>query len=381
MDFSLSEEYRAIADLAQQIFRDKITDEYHLNIEKSGTKSTRGFDKELWQVLAESGLQGLALKEQWGGSELGMEELCAVFEAQGEVLAPVPLLPSVMAALVIQQFGSEELCGRVLPAFAAGENHLSFSFEDLARGELSQLPVATQQGDGWQLNGQVYNVAYAEGAAAIVVAARAESGDLVLVNVTADGQGVERVAQEGTNHEPRDVLKFSNATVAAADVLAAGEQAAEAIEWALQRIYTSMAALQTGISQEALKRTAEYLGDRKQFGRPLASFQALTHRAADGYIDIEALRTTVWQSAWRLSQGLDCTAQARSAKWWATETGHRVAQSAQHMHGGIGADLEYPIHRYFLWSKQNEFTLGGANQQLAELGALLANNENLGVSV
>ncbi len=144
------------------------------------------------------------------------------------------------------------------------------------------------------------------------------------------------------------------------------------MSWLEERAQVGLAALQLGIAEEALRRTAAYTSQRKQFGKPIGSFQGVSLRAADAYIDVEALRSTLWQAIWRLEEGLPATAQVAAAKWWACRGGQRVVHSAQHLHGGIGADLDYPIHRYFLWARQVELTLGGAAPQLARIGAQLA---------
>jgi 3-oxocholest-4-en-26-oyl-CoA dehydrogenase beta subunit len=118
--------------------------------------------------------------------------------------------------------------------------------------------------------------------------------------------------------------------------------------------------------------TAEYAKERVQFGRPVGSFQAVTQRIADAYIDVEGVRLTLWQAAWRMAEGLDCDAELATAKFWAAEAGHRVAHTAVHVHGGVGIDVDYPLHRYFVAAKRHEFALGTATEQLRRLGALLA---------
>ena len=124
--------------------------------------------------------------------------------------------------------------------------------------------------------------------------------------------------------------------------------------------------------EEALRLTAEYTKTRKQFDQPIAMFQAVGHRAANAYIDTEGIRLTTWQACWRLAEGLPAEAAVAVAKFWAAEAGQRVVHAAQHLHGGVGVDREYPLHRYFLWAKQLELTLGGATRQLLRLGKLLA---------
>ena len=109
-----------------------------------------------------------------------------------------------------------------------------------------------------------------------------------------------------------------------------------------------------------------------QFGRPIGSFQAVAQRLADAYIDVEAVRLTMWQAAWRLAAGLPAETEVATAKFWAADAGHRVAHAAVHVHGGVGIDIDHPLHRYFVAAKRAEFELGGATAQLRRIGAALA---------
>ncbi len=142
--------------------------------------------------------------------------------------------------------------------------------------------------------------------------------------------------------------------------------------WVRERALVALAALQVGVCASALRQTAAYVGEREQFGRPIGTFQAVAHRAADAYNDVQAMRMTMLAAAWKLDAGLDATADVHVAKWWAAEGGHRVVHAAQHLHGGIGSDIEYPIHRHFLWGKQLAVMLGGGSEQLAALADVVA---------
>jgi alkylation response protein AidB-like acyl-CoA dehydrogenase len=134
----------------------------------------------------------------------------------------------------------------------------------------------------------------------------------------------------------------------------------------------ALCALGVGVAERALELTASYVSQRQQFGRPLGSFQAVQQRAADAYIDVEVMRQTMWQAAWRLAEGLEASREVAIAKFWAAEGGHRVTATAQHLHGGMGVDVDYPLHRYTLWSKWIELSFGGAAHQLARMGEALA---------
>ena len=150
------------------------------------------------------------------------------------------------------------------------------------------------------------------------------------------------------------------------------EAGRSALDFMVTSSTIALGALQVGVCEAALTQTAAYLNGRHQFGRPLSTFQGTMLRAADAAIDIEAMRVTWQNAAWRFDTGRDAADAARVAKWQASERGQRTVAATQHLHGGMGADVTYPIHRYFLWGKQIELLLGGASLQLSKLGASIA---------
>jgi 3-oxocholest-4-en-26-oyl-CoA dehydrogenase beta subunit len=182
---------------------------------------------------------------------------------------------------------------------------------------------------------------------------------------------VERAAT--TNREIHPHLHLDGVEVATESLLAGGDPArgTEVISFLLARARTGLCALQVGVTEAAVAQTAEYLNTREQFGRPLSTFQGTMLRAADAAIDTEAIRVTMWQAAWRLDHGLDAELAVGVASWFAAEAGQRAVHATQHLHGGMGADISYPIHRYFLWGKQIELLLGSPSGQLAKLGGQL----------
>jgi alkylation response protein AidB-like acyl-CoA dehydrogenase len=146
------------------------------------------------------------------------------------------------------------------------------------------------------------------------------------------------------------------------------------VAWIELRATAALCALAVGVCSEALRLTAEYTKTRKQFDQPIATFQAVAQRAADAFIDTEAVRLTALQAAWRIDAGLPAEAAVAAAKYWAALGGSRVVRAAQHLHGGVGVDREYALHRYYVYARQLELTLGGATQQLRRLGRLIAND-------
>ncbi|HWC39142.1 MAG TPA: acyl-CoA dehydrogenase family protein [Acidimicrobiales bacterium] len=369
MDFTLSEEQQAIADLAAQIFEDQATPERVKEVEGGADRIDRG----LWAKLAEANLLGIALPEDAGGSGYGIVELCLVLEQQGRRVAPVPLLPTlVMGALPIAQLGTTEQRARWLPGVATGEVVLTAALAEVASGTLGPGVAATPDGSAWRLDGAAVSVPAAHLAARVLVPARRPGGDLGVYLVDPGASGVARQAAQTTDRGVAAHLTFTNTPIPPEDVLGGDDVGDDTIGWILDRAMVGLCALQVGVAEEALRMAAEYTSARHQFGRPLATFQGAALKAADAYIDTEAMRATMWQAAWRMSQGMDATDAVAVAKWWAADAGHRVVHTTQHLHGGLGADVDYPIHRYFLWGKQIEVTLGGASQQLARLGREIA---------
>jgi len=368
VDFSLSSEQEAVRDLARKIFSERCSDERTQQLERSG----EWYDSELWAELVKTNLAGLALPEDVGGSGFGMLELALVLQETGRYLAPVPLFASqVLGGLPLARFGNEAQRRRWLVPAAAEGVVLSAALVEAGSADPSR-PRVTARRDGarWRLDGVKECVPAGTLAALLLVPAQTPDGVGVFL-VEAGGPGVRLEPQRATNREPQARLELAGAQVAADAVLGDPRGGAEIVGWLLDHALVGLCAIQLGVAEEALRRTAEYTRTRKQFGRPIASFQGVTLRAADAYIDLEAMRATLQQAAWRVAAGVPASAEVAAAKWWACRGGQRVVHTAQHLHGGIGADVDYPIHRFFLWSKYLDVTLGGASRQLARLGALL----------
>ena len=370
MDFALTEEQEATRDLAHQILTDRETHEHLKEIEAGGD----GFDRETWAELAKAGLLGIALPEGAGGSGLGFVALCRLFEEIGRTVAPVPVLPTVvLGALPIAQFGTDAQKQQYLPAVVAGDTVLTAALVETGSDALHPTTTARADGDGWRVDGVKTCVPAGLVADRVLVpAAAGDDGTIVVLIVDPSASGVTRERQDTTSGIPQARLELDGVHVAASDVLGDPGSGAAIVEWIVERATAAMCSIATGVCEQALKMTAEYTKTREQFERPIATFQAVGQRAADAYIDTEAIRLTALQAAWRLEEGLPATAEVAVAKFWAADGGQRVVHAAQHLHGGIGVDRDYPLHRYFLWAKELELTLGGATPQLLKLGEILA---------
>jgi acyl-CoA dehydrogenase len=369
MDFSFTDTQDELAALTRRILDDLATDEALRRIEQGPDR----FDRRLWQALADAGVLGVALPESVGGGGAGVLEQARVLVELGRAVAPVPMLASVaMAAAAVAEFGSEQQRTQWAAPAAAGDKVLTAAVVEDG-GAASDAPAtrAERTGDGWLLTGAKTTVPAGMVADAALVPAATDDGVAVLV-VPLDSPGLTRERQQVVDGDSEALLTFEQTPVADDRLLGTTEDGAATVGWLVRRGVLGLCALQLGTVERALEMTADYAKERVQFGRAVGSFQAVSQRLADAYIDVEGVRLTLWQAAWRLAEGLDCDAELATAKFWAAEAGHRVAHTAVHVHGGVGIDLDYPLHRYFVAAKRHEFALGAATEQLRRLGALLA---------
>jgi acyl-CoA dehydrogenase len=233
------------------------------------------------------------------------------------------------------------------------------------------MTTATRDGTGWILNGTKTNVPAGPAAETILVPATTDEGVTVFLVEPSD-DGVTVAPQEVTNKQIDGQVQLDAVKLGDERVLGDVGAGADIVAWILRRAVVATCAHQLGVCERAVELTAEYSKQRVQFERPIATFQAVGQRLADAYIDAEGIRLTLWQAAWRLSEDLPCDTEIDTAKFWASDAGHRIAHTAVHIHGGVGIDLDYPLHRYFIAAKHNEFTLGTATDHLRRIGATLA---------
>jgi hypothetical protein len=371
VDFAFSEEQESIRELARSILEGEATIDRVKERERTGD----WFDRALWKALADANLLGIALPEDAGGMDMGFAELCVLLEEIGRVVAPVPAWAAlVLGALPVAEFGTPSQKAEWLPKLASGDAILTAALRDAASADVAAPATrARADGEGFALEGDKRAVPFAPSAARILVPAALETGRKAVFLVAPDAPGVTLEARPTSSGEPLFELSLSGVRVGADDALGGPEAEGGAIAaWTLDRALVGLAALQVGVSDKAIEITAGYTREREQFGVPIGSFQAVQHRLADAFIDLEAMRWTTWRAVWSLAAGLPAARQARVAKFWAAEAGSRIANACIHLHGGLGSDVDYPIHRYFIWSKAIELALGGAGPQLVRLGSDMA---------
>lgn len=361
MDFSTTEAANDLGGLVRTITESVCTPEHQRELDGLEQR----FDRDLWRKLIDADALSTTAPEALGGGGFGVLEEVAVLVALGRQLSAVPYLESVvLGAGAVAAFGSDHLQQDWATPAIAGEKVLTVALE----GEMGQGPVRAQRdGSGNLLTGSRTLVPFGPVADAFLVPAETDGGVKVFL-VAAGDSGVTVNPLDTTGRGSVGHLELSGVEVDAARVV--GD--ADVLAWLSLRHGLGRAASQLGVLERALELTAAYAREREQFERPIGSFQAVSQRLADGYIDVKGLRMTLTQAAWRVSEGLPADIDVASAAFWAAEAGHRVAHTAVHVHGGVGIDTDHPIHRYFLAAKQTEFAVGGATGQLLRIGRELA---------
>jgi alkylation response protein AidB-like acyl-CoA dehydrogenase len=333
MDFGLTDDQREIQRTARDLLGERAKPERVREHAEAGTT-----DGELWRELSELGWPGIALGEEHGGQGLGRIELSILCEELGRALAPVPFLPSVLAATLIDHAGSPEQRERWLPGLASGET----------KGALGSA---------------------SEGTAELVIGAP-EAGVIVLVDEEGGGRVLDPGEAEVTSVASIDSTRSAGRVSGADD---AGEALTGDVQAGIDRALVAISSELVGVCDRALEMTVAYVKERKQFGVPVGSYQAVSHRCAQMLLETEMARSTAAFAAWaadaepgRLAEG------AAMAKAAAADAGRGVTASAIQAHGGIGFTWEADVHWLYKRAQMDAALLGGAKRHRARLAAILA---------
>lgn len=397
MDFTYTEEQQAAAEAARAVFSGVAPDAVPSPALVPGAVA-EDIDRPLWAGLAAGDLLSLTLSPEHGGAGLDLIALCLVLRESAKVLARVPLLETCAVAMALQRYGDQALAAELLPGIGRGELVLTAGANGRTGHDPAELGVTARLDDaaneaagddghgdgagdgagvggseaGWVLDGVQSAVPWAQAADWIAVPAHTGDGRAVVALVRRGHDGLTIAEQVSTSGELFGEVRLDAVRIARRELI----DAAGAWEWLHALLTTGTCALALGLGEAVLAMTSEYTGKREQFGFPVATFQSVAVQAADRYIDLRAMEVTLWQAAWRIATGgsgaLPPAGDVAVAKIWASDGVRRVVQTAQHLHGGFGADTDYPLHRFHAWAKQIELSLGPAAAHEEALGDLLA---------
>jgi alkylation response protein AidB-like acyl-CoA dehydrogenase len=367
MALVLTEEQSMLRDSARGLISDKapISHLRHLRDSKDAT----GFSRELWKSFADMGFSGLLIPEEFGGSGLGCVEAGVVMEEIGRTLMPSPFLSTaVLAATALMRGGSAAQRSEHLPKISAGSLIAALAVDEGSKHRpLNTELKAIRSGNGFRLTGSKALVVDGHVADLLIVAARTagaagESGGitLFLVDPKAKGIATERTIMVDAHNAAR--IEFDNVEVNADHVLGEVDQGYALLEAVLDVGRGAVASEMVGLSEEVFSRTVTYLKERKQFGKAIGEFQALQHRAAQLYIDIEITRAAVLKAQQALDGNPDKAAAAVAvAKARAGTTATRAVQEGVQMHGGMGMTDQFDIGFFMKRARVCEELFGDSN--------------------
>ena len=367
MALVLSEEQSMLRDSARGLISDKapVSHLRHLRDSKDAT----GFSRELWKSFAEMGFAGLLVPEQFGGSGLGCVEAGIVMEEIGRTLMPSPFLSTaVLAVSALSRGGSAAQKSEHLPKISAGQLLAALAVDEGTKHRPLQTKLqAVRSGNGFKLNGSKAFVVDGHVADLLIVAARTagSAGErngltLFLVDPRSKGIATERTIMVDSHNAAR--IDFENVEVNADHVLGEVDQGFALLDGVLNIGRVAVASELVGLSEEVFGRTVSYLKERKQFGKAIGEFQALQHRAAQLYIDIEITRAAVLKAHQTLDVHFANAASAGAvAKARAGTTAARAVQEGVQMHGGMGMTDQFDIGFFMKRARVCEELFGDAN--------------------
>ncbi|HVV40626.1 MAG TPA: acyl-CoA dehydrogenase family protein [Nitrobacter sp.] len=367
MPLLLTEEQSMLRDSARGLISDKAPVAHLRKLRDS--KDPTGFSPDLWATFAEMGFCGLLVPEQFGGSGLGCVEAGIVMEEIGRTLMPSPFLATaVVAASALSRGGSDAQKSEHLPKIAAGKLLAALAVDEGAKHRPAHTAMqAARSGNGFKLSGAKALVVDGHAAGLLIVAARTAGSPggrdgltLFLVDPKARGLAIERTIMVDAHNAAR--ITFDNVEVDADQVLGEVDGGVALLENVLDIGRGAVASEMVGLSEEVFGRTVAYLKDRKQFGKAIGEFQALQHRAAQLYIDIEITRAAVLKALQALDADVDkATSAVAVAKARAGTTATRAVQEGVQMHGGMGMTDQFDIGLFMKRARVCEELFGDAN--------------------
>lgn len=368
MDFSYTDEQQMLASAAADLF-DKA---YDPESRRAVVDTELGWSRDVWAQCADMGLLGLPLPEEDGGMGAGPIEVMAVMNEVGRRLVPEPILDvAVVAGGLIARQGSAQQRKELLSGITSGESVIVLAHhEPGSRWPVRRVAtVARRDEGGWCLSGVKNPVAHGDCAETAIVSAALPDGGTGLFLVQADADGVQR-----TGYRTQDGLRAGQWRLDDAGAVPLGEptDAIGSVGDAEVRAQAALAAEAVGAMDEALRLTSEYLRTRKQFGVPLSTFQALTQRAADVYVQVELARSMSMYASMSLADGDTDPLIASRVQLQVAAAARKVGQEAIQLHGGIGMTDEYPVGHYTSRLLAIEHTLGAREEHMRVLTGALA---------
>jgi alkylation response protein AidB-like acyl-CoA dehydrogenase len=362
MKLTLTEEQEMLKKTARDFLTAKCTKSFVKQMEESET----GYSKELWQEMAELGWMGLAFPEKYGGGDLSFLDLAVLLEEMGRACLPGPFFSTVvLGGLSILHLGSEEQKQEYLPKISRGRKILALALTEPGyhNYDASSMKIEAAHHNGsYIISGTKLFVADAHIADYLLCVARTKpQKEITVFLVDAKNPMIEYTVLKTIAGDKQCEVIFNQIPVSEANILRQQNQGWDAVQKIIQRAAVGKCCEMVGNIQRVLEMTVDYAKERKQFDRPIGSFQAIQHYCADMATDVDSARFCTYRAAWMLSEGLPCIKEVAIAKEWIGEASQRIFALAHQIHGAIGATIEHDLHYYTRRAKAAELAFGDAN--------------------
>ena len=376
MALVLNEEQQSLKDIAKE-FLQKNAPVTHFR-EIRDTENELGYDQDLWKQMVDLGWSGILVPEEYGGFDFGMVGMGSIFEEMGKMLTPSPLFSTgVLGASLIAFGGNDKQKQTYLPQIVDGSITTALALEEGNRhSPLSISTEAKKNGENYSITGDKTFVIDGHSSKLLIVAARTSGSQkdssgitLFLIDPNADGVEVNKTSMVDSRNSSNITLK--KVTASKDDILGEESNGAAILEEVLDRAQIAISAEMLGNASQAFDITLEYLKERKQFGAVIGSFQALQHRAAEMYSELELTKSSVIAACVAADEkSNDLRRMASLAKFKAGETNHLVTNEAVQMHGGVGVTDEYDVGLYLKRARVTEQIFGNSEYHLDRYATL-----------
>ncbi len=376
MALILNEEQQSLKDIAKE-FLQKNAPVTHFR-EIRDTENELGYDDKLWKDMVDLGWSGILVPEEYGGFDFGMVGMGSIFEEMGKMLTPSPLFATgVLGASLITLGGSNSQKQNYLPQIVDGSITTALAVEESNRHSLSQINTqAIKEGADYKITGDKTLVIDGHSASLLIVAARTggKEGDLsgitlFLIDPQSTGVTITKTSMVDSRNSAN--ISFDGVTVSSENILGEENSGSGILEQVVDRAQVAISAEMLGNASQAFDLTLAYLKERKQFGSLIGTFQALQHRAAEMYSELELTKSSVIAACVAVDENSnDLTRMASLAKFKAGETNHLVTNEAVQMHGGVGVTDEYDVGLYLKRARVTEHIFGNAEYHLDRYASL-----------
>ncbi len=362
MNFTLSEEQEMLKKMARAF----LTDKYPKTLLREMEKDEKGYSPELWREMAELGWMGMVFPEEYGGSGMSFLDLSVLLEEMGRACLSGPFFSTVvLGGLLILNAGNEEQKQKYLSRLASGEAIFTLALtEASAQYDASSIAVKATKGNGtYVINGtklfipDVHVADYLICVARTNEQAKAEKGITIFI-VDAKNPGISYTPLKTIAGDKLCEVVFDQVEVAKENILGQLDQGWSVVRKVIEQAAAAKCCEMVGAMQQVLEMTTDYAKERKQFDRPIGSFQVIQHYCANMATDVDGLRFSAYQAAWMISEGLPCTKEVAVAKAWMGEACSRVTTLAHQIHGAIGCTIDHDLHFYTRRGKAAELTFG-----------------------